>query len=52
VAADVAELTMVHEDQGEERQRHAEEIEEERRSILEGVFDKDESRSPNEDDCQ
>jgi hypothetical protein len=48
-AADVAELTVVHDGQSDKRQGHAEKIEEERRGVLEGVFDEDEGGAPDED---
>ena len=43
---------MIHDGQSEERQRHAEEIEEERRDVLQRIFDEYEGGSPDEDDCQ
>ena len=52
MAIDVAELAVVHDDQCEERQGHAEKIEEKRRCILECVFDEDEGRAPYDDDRQ
>ena len=51
-AGDVAELTVVDDGQSDEGQGHAEEIEEERGGVLEGVFDEDEGGAPDEDDCQ
>ena len=48
----MAELTAVHDGQSDEGQGHAEEIEEQRRGVLEGVFDEDEGGAPDEDDCQ
>jgi hypothetical protein len=52
VTADVAKLAVVHDGESEEREGHAEEIEEEGGGILEGVFDEDEGGPPDEDDCQ
>jgi len=48
----VAELTAVHDGQSDEGKGHAEEIEEQRRGVLEGVFDEDEGGAPDEDDCE
>ena len=44
--ADVAELTVVNDGQCDEGQGHAEEIEEERGGVVEGVFDEDEGCAP------
>jgi hypothetical protein len=49
-AADVAELAVIHDGQSDEREAHAEEIKQERRGVLKGVFDEDEGGSPDEDD--
>ena len=51
-AVDVAELAVVHDGQSDEREGHAEEVEEKRGGVLEGVFDEDEGGAPDEDDCQ
>ena len=48
----MAELTTVHDGQRDERQGHAEEIEEKRGGVLERILDKDEGRAPDEDDRQ
>ena len=52
VTVDLAELAVVHDDESEEREGHAEEVEEEWGDVLEGVFDEDEGGSPDEDDRQ
>ena len=52
VTADVAKLAVVHDGESDEREGHAEEVEEEGGCVLEGVFDEDEGGSPDEDDCQ
>ena len=49
---DVTKLLVIHDNKGEESQRHAEEIEEKRRRVLQGVFDEDEGCAPDEDDCK
>jgi hypothetical protein len=48
----VAELAVVHDGEGQEREGHAEEVEEERGGVLKGVFDEDEGGSPDEDDAE
>ena len=50
LAVNLAELTVIHDGEGEDGQRHAEEIEEQRRGVRKGVFDEDEGGSPYEDD--
>src|SRR5437899_2886054 len=45
---DVAELAVVHDGKGKEREGHAEEVEEKRGGVLQGVFDKDERGTPDE----
>jgi hypothetical protein len=49
MTAYVAKLTVIHDGECEERERHAEEVEEEGGGILERVFDQDEGGSPDED---
>ena len=52
MTADVAELAVVHDGKCDEREGHAEEVEEKRRGVPERVFDEDEGGSPDEDNCQ
>ena len=52
LAFDGEELTMVYDSQRNEGQSHSEQIEEERRGVLKGVFNEDEGRSPDDDDRQ
>ena len=51
-AVDVAELAVVHDGKSDEREGHAEEVEEQGGGVLERVLDEDEGGSPDEDDCQ
>ena len=51
-AFDVAKLAAVHHGQSDERQGHAEEVEEKGRCVVEGVFDEDEGGAPDDDDRQ
>ena len=48
----LAQLTVVNDGQSDEGQGHAEEIEEQGRSVLEGVLDEDERYAPDGHDCQ
>jgi len=48
----VAKLAVVDNGERDESQRHAQEIEEERRGVLKSVLDEDEGCAPYEDDCQ
>jgi len=50
--ANVAELSVVHDSQGNEGQRHSEKVEQKRGGILQGVLDKDEGGSPDKDHRQ
>jgi hypothetical protein len=52
VTADVAELATIHDGEGDERESHAEEVEEKRGGVLKGVFDENEGGSPDEDNGQ
>ena len=52
VTADVAKLAVVHDGKSDEREGHAEEVEEEGGGVLEGVFDEHEGGSPDEDYSQ
>ena len=49
VAADVAELAVVHDGKSDKGQCHTEKIEEKRRGVPEGVLDEDEGAPPDED---
>ena len=49
---DVTELAMVDDGQSDESKGHAEEIEQQGGSILDGVLDEDEGRAPDGHDCQ